>query len=98
MDEELKAKWVKALRSGEYKQGQWKLRTADGAHCCLGVLACVSGIGISDDGSTVPKGRGVGYGPIVDLIGGDATRAKLTGMNDHGESFAKIADYIEQNL
>src|SRR4051812_34484552 len=31
--------WVKALRSGEYKQTKGALHTADGAFCCLGV-AC----------------------------------------------------------
>jgi len=30
--------WVKALRSGEYKQGQSYLRSRDGKFCCLGVL------------------------------------------------------------
>lgn len=41
MDELLKAKWVKALRSGKYKQGVGKLkRRYEGqiCHCCLGVL------------------------------------------------------------
>jgi hypothetical protein len=38
---EIKAKWVAALRSGEYRQGQAFLRQeVDGVtcHCCLGVL------------------------------------------------------------
>lgn len=41
MDQEVKAKWVAALRSGDYIQGQGFLKTTDehGAkHCCLGVL------------------------------------------------------------
>ena len=37
MDAELKAKWIAALRSGEFKQGKNYLRRG-GAHCCLGVL------------------------------------------------------------
>lgn len=41
-DPELKARWLEALRSGEYKQSDSRLRnpTADGgfAYCCLGVL------------------------------------------------------------
>lgn len=37
MDPEWKAKWVEALRSGKYKQGQYKLRDED-QFCCLGVL------------------------------------------------------------
>lgn len=38
MDEKLQAKWVKALRSGKYKQGKGILRSADNKFCCLGVL------------------------------------------------------------
>jgi hypothetical protein len=37
MNPEVKAKWLEALRSGEYNQGRNKLRTAEGL-CCLGVL------------------------------------------------------------
>lgn len=41
MDQEKKAQWVAALRSGDYKQGHGLLHTiTDGEHqyCCLGVL------------------------------------------------------------
>jgi hypothetical protein len=41
MDATWKAKWVEALRSGEYKQGNSKLRPADDEFCCLGVLCDV---------------------------------------------------------
>jgi hypothetical protein len=34
---EIKARWVQALRSGEYKQGQGYL-SQGGRFCCLGVL------------------------------------------------------------
>lgn len=37
MNPEVKAQWVKALRSGEYQQGIGQLREAD-RFCCLGVL------------------------------------------------------------
>ncbi len=40
----LMKKWVKALRSGKYKQGQGLLETLDGKNCCLGVLCKVAGI------------------------------------------------------
>jgi len=39
-------RWVKALRSGKYKQGASKLCQNPGAgieHCCLGVLADING-------------------------------------------------------
>jgi len=38
MNTEIKAKWVGALRSGEYKQGRDYLHRDDGSMCCLGVL------------------------------------------------------------
>lgn len=37
--EEARALWVKALRSGKYKQGTGRLRGEDKSYCCLGV-AC----------------------------------------------------------
>lgn len=45
MDPELKTKWVKALRSGRYKQTQQQLKSIEGGkpyYCCLGVLCTVS--------------------------------------------------------
>lgn len=38
MNEAVKARWVKALLSGEYQQGINCLRTKDNRFCCLGVL------------------------------------------------------------
>jgi hypothetical protein len=42
VNNEVKAKWVAALRSGEYKQGLTRLKTVyegiDPKFCCLGVL------------------------------------------------------------
>jgi len=39
MNAEVKAKWVAALRSGKYKQGQRALHNRDDdTYCCLGVL------------------------------------------------------------
>lgn len=38
MNPEVKAKWVNALLSGEYHQGQEVLRTSNDNFCCLGVL------------------------------------------------------------
>lgn len=37
MDTDIKARWVSALRSGDYKQGKGLLRKDD-KFCCLGVL------------------------------------------------------------
>ena len=43
LDPEFKAKWVTALRSGEYKQGRGLLYTGE-AYCCLGVAGRICGI------------------------------------------------------
>lgn len=37
MRQKVKKKWVEALRSGDYEQGQERL-VRDGKYCCLGVL------------------------------------------------------------
>lgn len=46
MDQETKERWVAALRSGEYEQGQQYLiqEKEDGSrqYCCLGVLCSIS--------------------------------------------------------
>lgn len=39
MNEDIKYRWLVALRSGEYKQGQMVLHNmANDSYCCLGVL------------------------------------------------------------
>jgi hypothetical protein len=45
MPKELKEKWVTALRSGEYQQGQNYLHVeSNNSYCCLGVLQhCIDG-------------------------------------------------------
>jgi hypothetical protein len=48
MNDELKQKWIDALRSGEYAQGIGKLCSmlpgGTFEHCCLGVLAEIAGV------------------------------------------------------
>jgi hypothetical protein len=38
MNQKIKAEWVAALRSGQYKQGEGALRDKKDHYCCLGVL------------------------------------------------------------
>jgi hypothetical protein len=41
MNKWVKRKWVRALRSGEYAKGKWRLWSREyGGYCCLGVLLC----------------------------------------------------------
>jgi hypothetical protein len=39
--QDIKARWVAALRSGEYAQGRGALRNEEGENCCIGVLCDV---------------------------------------------------------
>lgn len=107
MNKAIKRKWVKALRSGLYKQGSGKLRSerdeGDVRYCCLGVLCDILGVE-NFTGMSVP------YQKALDEIGLDydeheqindnATHAanKLANFNDRGRSFNWIASYIERYL
>lgn len=75
MNPEVKAKWLKALRSGRYKQTKHALKKEDG-YCCLGVLTNIyiketkNGSWKKDEGDTMFKmfnkqGEGVGEGGVL---------------------------------
>ena len=108
MDEKLKKRWVKALRSGEYEQGRGQLRTWDGRFCCLGVLCNLIDNTAWDPISHKWKDRELsltdtGKAPLYDMLDElDMSREAheyLINMNDDQEaSFKEIADWIEENL
>lgn len=91
-----KKKWLKALRSGKYKQGQGLLKE-HGEYCCLGVACVVAGrkrlanLGmIPDSEMRVPK-----------FLRGTEAKVpnKLITLNDDKRwDFKKIATWIEKNL
>ena len=55
MPKALKKKWLAALRSGEYKQGQGLLYNPDNeSYCCLGVLCAVTD-GVIERGQGMPS-------------------------------------------
>ena len=112
MDKKLKAKWVKALRSGEYKQANGALRDGSG-FCCLGVLLNESERGAWDgeqycintgeESDLFLSGELEGYASSLGLT--TEQEVLLIQMNDgekdyegNPQSFAQIADYIEKNL
>ena len=99
MDQELKAKWVAALRSGEYEQGSDVLYRG-GKFCCLGVLhKLVTGEPPSkelwDDECRQPDAiRG-----CLDIPKQNDLARRNDGRNGiEKHSFAQLADYIEANL
>jgi len=66
MNSDIKTRWLKALRSGDFKQGTAQLKRTDDSYCCLGVLCniavsegvCEEKI-IHDDGRTfISFGKG----------------------------------------
>ena len=110
---ELKNKWLAALRSGEYKQGQDYLCkiNKDGSreYCCLGVLAEVSelydkrDIGGPGEIGYVPKDHSDYNGEMLvfdnnDNILSPIEQSDLASMNDQGTDFVDIANYIEENV
>lgn len=111
MNKKLKAKWLRALRSGAYRQTDGKLANDAGtAFCCLGVLADIQGC------TWRPGDNGDGLVPVnkanraivrdsddwlpIKRAGGLSSdqQEKLAGMNDNGKSFKQIAGYIEVEL
>jgi len=112
MKKRVKNKWLKALRSGEYKQGVRRLVNKNDEFCCLGVLC---------DLYLREKGEGwvkaIHYDeyfchtqsailPIevqewagLECGDPDAGAERLTGWNDiRQKSFKQIANLIENHL
>lgn len=44
LDPKFKKKWVKALRSGKFKQARHTLGNQDRGYCCLGVACSIAGV------------------------------------------------------
>lgn len=113
MDAKVKGEWVAALRSGKYRQGQHCLSRRDNSkhvrYCCLGVLCEITPDvkrvrpnpfrgdheyvfeGASSD-TELPS-------PLRQSMGITRTQeGDLINMNDDGQPFSQIADWIEKNL
>lgn len=105
LDAALKAKWIEALRSGDYEQARGTLYDGEG-YCCLGVLCKVAGLTINSDGDGIvgmPIGEHEAYRPIYDLVGGIDRSHSLSmrndGLDDYPKhSFDEMASFIERNF
>lgn len=110
---ELKAKWVAALRGGEYVQGDGELYSdcsEPPTYCCLGVLGALCGVSLDDlsGQQTLDEIDLAVLGPWGNIDDPSVnpsdpatlttTQRKLAVMNDGGSSFKQIADWIEVNL
>lgn len=105
MNKTLRNKWIKALKSGKYSQGQSYLYHM-GNYCCLGVLCEVSKIPSTESQVDTRFYRGNGTND-VDLLDKllntfgltEFDQDHLISMNDtHRNSFDEIANWIEENL
>lgn len=102
--EEIKQQWCDALRSGKYKQGKGFLcqRIEDEfSYCCLGVLCDILELynfeTIAQKGIKTEDGYNyVDYLPenILDKY----IQIELATLNDSGNTFEGIANYIEQKV
>jgi hypothetical protein len=110
MNKEIKAKWVAALRSGEYQQGIMKLRDRRDHFCCLGVLCNIHAQAHPTVASTEwDPDRYLGQNECLPVSVAKWARVneshqnRLAMMNDgergyHRHTFKEIADYIEAKL
>ncbi len=112
LPKEFKEKWIAALRSGKYEQGQDVLFNEESnTYCCLGVACHIIGI----KKSTISHkcllnldnlSRKVLHKLPEAIIGSDNSNSdeyneivsKLVTYNDKGKSFKWIASYISRYL
>ena len=106
MKEDIKNRWIDALKSGKYKQFDHRLKSGDGsAHCCLGVL-CELAV---EDGIIRTVGHGLYLDQtVMEWAEMSDNSAKfpdpevkypancLAALNDKGYSFEQIAEIIEE--
>lgn len=111
MNQEIKKKWVDALRSGEYQKGVGNLNWG-GAFCCLGVLCDIhskeTGTKWEDSGKYIDShsylpDQVMGWAELPrSQFGADvmrqSVRLSLVSLNDAGVTFREIADLIEAQL
>jgi len=107
MKKEIADRWVKALRSGRYKQARGHLAGPDG-FCCLGVLCTVLRAKVDktreqwvfEDVATAVLPRKVQKKAGMKTLTGAVSSIyiELSQENDlKGSSFKQIAEIIEQN-
>lgn len=96
-------KWVKALRSGKFKQCREKLFDGKG-YCCLGIVCVLAGMKPKKKGNSFYFGKersylprtaerwlGVEHNPTIGY------RLATTLNDENRHSFSKIADEIEKH-
>lgn len=102
MTKEAAEKWAAALRSGQYKQCQGRLKNEKDEYCCLGVLCDINGFNPMYMDFYVPKELRVALemkhsAGIFKSTNKYQNEYNLSKLNDDGVSFLAIADLIEKN-
>ena len=114
LDPAFKAKWVAALRSGDYDQGRGALSVA-GKFCCLGVACAITNIPLLVSGGrhSLLLPPEIHFSEIVKwwqtlpqdrycirspVVVVGGVWKALSELNDCGKTFAEIADLIEAQL
>jgi hypothetical protein len=88
MKQAIMKKWVKALRSGAYKQGKGQLFDEKGGYCCLGVLcdlAMMEGVTDFTPSNQTATNK---YGGSYDFLPGEVK--KWAGMKTEDGSLRNI--------
>lgn len=93
-----KAKWIRALRSGKYKQAQEILYDPKTrGYCCLGVAKRIFKLKkytckneVSDEVLSAKS--------LEQMRLTDKEQRTLASMNDEGRTFEQIANYIQKHL
>jgi len=105
MDSIVKDRWIKALRSGEYKQTRGALRKSNGepSYCCLGVLCNIylsDGNNVTwgqDDEFYYPEGGGSSaYKRIRGIL--PSVVMQWAGLNDSKAQFRGGEAYTDSTL
>jgi len=100
MPKKLKQKWIVALRSGKYEQGTDYLRK-NNRYCCLGVLGDISpkwDWPAEEDQDMQLLSDHVKDREDRDVILPQTIQINLSGKNDGGWSFNRIAGWVEKYL
>ena len=95
MDAKLKADWIAALRSGEFKQTRGRMFDGEG-YCCLGVLCKVAGCTVVLGSTDRDRENAENYDFVERATPID--RTDLSQKNDiEMLTFPQIADWLEAN-
>ena len=101
-------KWIRLLKSGQYRKGKGQLVSKDGKKfCCLGVWADMQGAVWEEKFNTLIPFKYKPYPNQLDTLLEDPKlangldyeiQAELAKINDNSKGFSKVIKYIEKNV